>query len=49
MKTMKLNTQTTAILSAINYLIKTQDLSPADIYTLIEELIEKAQANRLNQ
>jgi hypothetical protein len=47
--TMKLDTKTTAILSAINYLIKTQDLSPADIYTLIDELIEKAQANRLHQ
>ena len=36
-------------ISAIGYLIKTQELSPAQIYELIEELIEKAQADRLNQ
>ena len=40
---MKQDTKHLDAISAIGYLIKTQELSPAQIYELIEELIETAQ------
>ena len=40
---MKLQTQTAVVLSAIDYLIKTQSLSPEDIRALIKKTLKEGE------